>query len=316
MATSEFMVNLGNELISERGIAKATAMAYMKRLYRINGDKEFDNLGFLQDYGAVDAFIKTYKNATTQHSYYVAIIAVLSVYKDKGYDEDYNHYRKALDVLREQIDHERSRKKTDKQESNWLSWTDVIEVREKLRGKTRSIVPPFTKEQHSLLTQYILLSLLTYIPPRRSLDWVCMYVVRRWSARMTDEHNYYDLETNQFIFNRYKTAKKYGVQKVEVPPDLKVVLDWYLEIHPDFRPKQRLTKQTPLLFRKDGDAYNNSAYITRILNTAFAGNVSTTLLRSIYITDTHGPAVKAMESDAEAMAHSVSVAHKHYLKED
>lgn len=315
MATSDFMLHLANELVEDRGIVKATALAYVRKLWRLNGKENFNDLNFLRNYGAIDEIINTYAK-TTRALFYTTITSVLYLYKDRGYDEDYKHYSKAMDLASEGVRSE-SNKKSDAQVANWLSWSDVVEVREKLRGKAHSVTKPFTNEQFETVTQYVLLSMLTLIPPRRNLDWLRMYAVRVWTPRMATDRNYFDMSTSRFIFNVYKTARKYGQQIVGVPPDLRDVLMWYLEtLHPNFRPKQAKGKQTPLLINRHGEPFKSSTYITRVLNKAFAGNVSTTLLRTVYLTDKYKGHVDEMAEDAEAMAHSTAVQRSHYIKDD
>ena len=78
----------------------------------------------------------------------------------------------------------------------------------------------------------MLLALYIYVPPRRNKDYQFMNVVKKYNDSLDDDINYLSYEDNRFIFNVYKTSKKYGKQIIEINPDLKACIDIYLKFHP------------------------------------------------------------------------------------
>ena len=138
-----------------------------------------------------------------------------------------------------------------------------------------------------------------------------MYVVKKWSEYMPKDRNYLDMGGSkvpkQFIFKKYKTAKKYGEQKVEIPnteeAPLADALLCLLKHHPLNNAK---TKEFKLLVSHDGSPLTTVNVITRILNKIFGKKIGSSMLRHIYITGKYGELKNEMAKDAEVMGHSVS----------
>ena len=89
-------------------------------------------------------------------------------------------------------------------------------------------VVAYSKKDFKKLTNYITFQLVSglHIPPRRSLDWVAMKVKN--IDPLLD--NYMDGDV--FVFNRYKTDKIYGQQRISVPPKLLEILAQWQLINP------------------------------------------------------------------------------------
>jgi integrase len=135
-----------------------------------------------------------------------------------------------------------------------------------------------------------------------------MYCVKKLGKDYPTDKNYYDMTTQRFVFNKYKTAKKYKEQVESVPESLQAVLKCYLAHHP--LAKQ---KEFKLLVKPDGSPLNTVNSITRILNKVFGKKVGSSMLRHIYLSGKYGKVVEDMEKDAEAMGHSTGV-QKEYVK--
>lgn len=144
------------------------------------------------------------------------------------------------------------------------------------------------------IQNYIMLCLTTgiYIPPRRSADWVIKF------RNYTDNENYIDLKKKQFVFNCYKTVKTYGACAIDIPKELLAIIKKYLKIVPE--------GQDYLLFNRTGKALGQSDIAHR-LNSVFGKNISTSMLRHIYLTGKY-PFINLinMTDDATSMGTSVS----------
>jgi hypothetical protein len=158
----------------------------------------------------------------------------------------------------------------------------------------------------------MLLSLYIYVPPRRNKDYQFMNVVKKYNDILDDDINYLSYDDNRFVFNVYKTSKKYGKQIIEINPDLKACIDIYLKFHPKILGK--ITKKTnqPLLVL-DGHPLVQTNSITKLLNRTFGKKISSSALRHIFLSDKYKDVAKDMKEDAEAMAHSVGQ-QKEYIK--
>jgi hypothetical protein len=119
---------------------------------------------------------------------------------------------------------------TPAQKLAYKSWADIIKIRSNLEQKC---LPHWVKlnlssAEYFDLQNYVIASILTYIPPRRCLDYCLMGIddedptIENCLVR-TDGPWF-------FVFNRFKTCKKYGPQTVEVPEKLKPVLREWLKI--------------------------------------------------------------------------------------
>jgi integrase len=171
-------------------------------------------------------------------------------------------------------------------------------------------VKDLTPGQWDSLLSYMLLSLFTQFDPRRNQDYQLMYVVKTPKQATDESKNYLTLsKPRQFIFHKYKTAKKHGTQSFPVPESLYRVLDFYLARHP-------LTKQKgafPLLVHSDGSPLSAVNSVTRILNRIFGKRVGSTMLRHIYLSAKYD--VEEMNETADRMGHTGAV-QRTYLKKE
>ena len=195
-------------------------------------------------------------------------------------------------------------KMSDKQKENWITQE---QVREKFDSMYEALKPKLISKKidGKTLNEFsdLLLLALTsglYIPPRRSLDWVEM-MVKGYDKKLS---NY--IFKNKFYFNRYKTAKHYGLDIVDIPPDLNVLLKKYISYLPSSQ---------EYLFVNNKGGKINSVKVALTLNKIFGKNVSINNLRHSYVTEKYKsmPALKEMMDTAEKMGHSV-LQHLEYIK--
>ena len=106
------------------------------------------------------------------------------------------------------------------QKENYIEWTTVIEIyKDLLKGYGKS----YNKDRN-----IVLLSCYCLMGVRRLLDYALMFV-------LTDEtgiekgKNYYVKGGGYFLFQVYKTAKTYGIQRIKLSETHKELLDGYIE---------------------------------------------------------------------------------------
>jgi hypothetical protein len=104
------------------------------------------------------------------------------------------------------------------------------------------------------------------------------------------------MDKNEFVFNKYKTAKFYNTQRVEIPKGLKIILSKFIKLNPN----------EYLLTNSSGGKLNN-VRLTQMLNKIFGNRISTSLLRHIYLTDRlkDVPKLDELNTLATDMGHSL-----------
>lgn len=315
MKVSDFMLNLQKRLIDERKVSESTANQYMQTLWCLNGKKTFNNLAWTKKYEAVEAVMSEYAK-TTQLSQIATLATALSLFADKTtYKSAYTHWKDKMMAYRKELeDGTNPHEKTEKQEENWITWEEVSKKKSGLKEDISSFTSTknITAAQFDKLMQFLVLSLYTDIPPRRNQDYLDMYVVKKVGKDMENNRNYYDLSTHKFIFNKYKTAKKYGQQIIDVPPELQSIIATYLKFHPLAKSKQ---KEYKFLVKADGSNLNSVNSITRILNKIFGKKVGSSMLRHIYISGKYGDKIKELQEVAAEMGHSTEEQQGTYYKQ-
>jgi integrase len=314
MRASEFMLQLSKRLVEERKLAESTAKQYLQTLYKLSGEKSFNNLAWSKNIDAVQKIIDTYA-PSTQSNQYMVLSSALSLFADKPtYKSAHKHWKDKMMETRREAENAPKHEKNDKQEANWIDWEDVLKKKSELKEKVDSFTAnkKISNAEYETLLKFVVLSLYTDIPPRRNQDFLDMFVVKK-SKDMDKSHNYYDLETHSLVFNVYKTAKTYGQQIIKVPDDLKDTLAVFLKFHP-LKPTTKAKEPFPLLVKADGTPLETVNSITRILNKIFGKKVGSSMLRHSYITGRFGDTVKDMEQVADEMGHSSQMAQEVYTK--
>lgn len=216
--------------------------------------------------------------------------------------------KKYRDLMLEDVksyNHEISKQeKSESQEENWVSQSEVKNMFEELKKNANLIYKKTNKTNSDLqvLQNFIILALFTLIPPRRSKD----YVDFRIKNINKDSDNY--IEKGKLVFNSYKTAKTYGRQEVSIPKELSTILNKWIKTNPtDY-----------LLF----DANMNPLSAVKLnqrFNRIFDGKkVSVNNIRHSYLTDKYAENMKvkkAMADDMSKMGSSLNMA-ENYIKLD
>ena len=307
---TDFMINLSKDLVEKKSVAESTAHAYVRTMFVLNGKEPFKTLSFLRNKDEIKKKVDEYAESTKK-TVLASIVSVLSLVQDKStYKGLYKHYH---DLMMEAVKANKDKDtsdKTEKQKENWIDWKDIMDLNKSQRLKMLEFASKktLTHSESEQVLNTLILSLYTCIQPRRNQDYLDMMVVKKWSEDLPKDKNYLDLTGSRFIFNKYKTAKKYGVQTVAIPNDtenpLMDVLVAYLKHNADFKTTKGKTP-TPFLVTVDGKPLTAGNSITRILNRIFGKKVGSSMLRHIFITDKYGDLKNEMIADSVAMGHSV-----------
>jgi hypothetical protein len=257
---------------------------------------------------------------STQRGILGAIVSVLTSLKDKAtYKKPYAYYYEQM-MSRSKIGREEESKniKSETQKENWIEWNEV----ETKRNELLNAVTTFDKKkslsaaEYDTLLMLTVLSIYTEIQPRRNADFMNMYIVKKWNEGMEKDKNYLDIASKRFIFNKYKTMKKYGMKIEEIPERLWDRLTLFLRFHPLWKGHaKRALAPIKFLATYDGSPMVAGNAITRVLNRIFGKKIGSSMLRHIYVSSKWGNTLVEMKRDSEAMAHSLSM-QAAYIKYD
>ena len=192
-------------------------------------------------------------------------------------------------------DQYKEQKKSKKEEDGWVSVDDIKKIYDDLLEKVKEMFSHKLISNYQTIINFILLGCLggvSGIAPRRSLDFADMKI----SGYDPKIDNYY--KAGKFIFNKYKTAKDYGEQVIDVKskaPEFNAILSKWVKCNP-----------TDYLLFSSNQQKLTSPQITRMLNKLFGKNTSVDLLRHIYLTNKYGKLQEEMVEDSKNMAHSLA----------
>lgn len=114
----------------------------------------------------------------------------------------------------------------EKQKVNSISQPELKNIYDNLKKQSTVLYKTNSNAYLSDIQDFIIISLYYLIPPRRALDFT-EFKIRNIDK---DVDNYMD--KNTFVFNRYKTDKKYGKQIVKIPVTLQKIIKKWIEINP------------------------------------------------------------------------------------
>lgn len=227
------------------------------------------------------------------------ILSALVVLTDK------NEYREVMNGDVSDYNKEiQKQEKTETQRENWITTDEVREVFNRLENDAKILFKKSNKtnSDEQQIQNYIIVALLggLFIPPRRSLDY-CAMKIRNINK---DEDNY--INKNKFIFNKYKTAKTYGKQELEIPQQLKNILNRWIAIN-----------TSDYLLRDKNGNNMTSTKLNQYMNRIFGGKkISTNMMRHSYLTDKYKKTSeenKQLANDMSSMGSSENMA-LNYIK--
>lgn len=196
----------------------------------------------------------------------------------------------------------------EKQKANLMTMAEIDNIRDTMLSGIKPT--EFTKRiNYDTLLDHMILSLYTLQPPRRN-EFFDMLLAKSPSD-IDDTHNWllWTPKKKEFIFQRYKTAKTYGSERIPVDKKLAEVIKNYLK----YRDSIALEGNNAFLVKYGNQVFENSNDITRRLNRTLGKNIGASMLRHIYLSEKYGAVIKMMEKDATALGHSTEQ-QREYIK--
>lgn len=248
------------------------------------------------------------KPIQTRRATLSAVIVLLkSPTEDENEDEPVKKYSELMKEANAEIKNDyASQKMTEKQAENWMTFEEVKSNWDKEYDRVKPLLNSKTELNNNELwelSKFMMLTLTSgiFFPPRRS-EWITL------KLKPTDKSvdNWIDMKANEFVWNTYKTSQIYGRQRVEFPKEFKTILNKYLK---------RIGPQEYIIFDTAGEQMKKPAF-TQSLNRMYGKNISTSMLRHIYLAHIHRgtPSIEKMNKIAQDMGHSVKTGMEYAVK--
>jgi integrase len=317
---TDFMVQVAKDLIEKKEVTQSTANSYLRTMCVLNDKVPFKTLSFLRNKEGIINKLSSLSESS-QKTQLAAIVSVLSTQSDKPTYKGLHKFY--LEKMMEKIKSTPvdTNKKTKKQEENWLDWETIMKVSQDQWEKVKDFASKktLTPDEYDNLLQALVLGLYVYLPPRRNQDYLNMIIAKKWKDDLPIDVNYLDLSGDRFVFNKYKTAKKYGSQIVDIPVNddnhLGHIIAIYLKHQPLYKQVKGKTGFAPFLVNQDGKIISAVNSITRLLNKIFGKRVGSSMLRHIFLTDKYGKTLEEQKEDSAAMGHSLNQ-QREYIKHE
>jgi len=255
-----------------------TYLSILKNLYiNVFKDDKFD----LDKFDNADKILSSLKDLEPNKR--KTILAALVVITDN---------KKYRDQMMKDIEEYKSNEsKQIKSEKQTDSWVDTSEIDDIYEAMTKNVSILYKKKDLSMtdfqeIQNYIILCVLSgkFIPPRRSKDFV------DFKIKNIDKEKDNFLDKNKMYFNSYKTSSTYGQQVVDIPIQLKNILNKWIKINPT----------EYLLFDSNMNKLS-SVKLNQRLNKLFNKKCSVNQLRHTYLTNKFSHTIKEKEEIKDTM---------------
>jgi hypothetical protein len=177
------------------------------------------------------------------------------------------------------------------------SFEEIVAMHNKYKAQHKK--NPTINNINDLIISYLVSGALgEELPPRRVLDYSLM------KLRNFDKEKDNYVSGGKFFFNQYKTKDRYGSQVFSIPKELNTLINKW----------KKINQTDYLLINEEGSPYTSTA-LSKKISRMFEGN-SMDMLRSIFLSHYYKdlPQLKAMETLASKMGHSISSAMNYYVK--
>lgn len=295
-------------------ISVSSRKLYTFNLTKLNKGKPIKNLNYLSAPTILDELNEMKPN--TRRTYLIAIVSALKGRPEAKYKKLYTKYYEELMKLNGEL--KTNTTKSDAQKENWLEQDEVMAKCDELKGIVDEIGTrrKITPDEYNRLLQAVVLSLYCLQAPRRNKDYIDMSIVKK-TPEECDNMNFLNIVDWEWVFNNYKTQKKYHQKRLPVPEKLQEIIKVYLTHHPmSAEIRKRNPLPVPFLVHQDGKPLATSTDMTRMLNKIFKGKIGSSMLRNIFLTSKYGDAQKELAEDVAAMGTSSETAMNNYIKHD
>jgi len=310
------------KIAEQRNVRESTLNAYIFNLNKLhkmmrNGEA-MDSLDFLKKKEKVDSELAS-KKLSTKKTYYASIVVGLMA--EEAPEALIKRYRDEMEELAKTFAKEMDeQKKSEQQDKNW---TTLAKLRKVMRGYRNELNEKgifrkepgtLTNKEFDLLQKWIVASLyiLDDNPPLRN-DYIMAVIDQKAYDKMSEEEkkerNYLVVKsrnTKHFSLGEYKTAGKYGTKVIPVGKKLNSALNIWLKFNTSGHLLLNSKKQ-PMT------ANGLTKYLNKVFEPTGKSNISSSMIRHIFISEKFPPQLKEKQEVADKMGHSVTQ-QEHYAK--
>jgi hypothetical protein len=309
-----FIETLKKKINDKRDIRESSLNAYIfniNKLHKLMFDKNVESLDFLKKKDDVMKAIES-KKLSTRKSYLASVVVSLMATDS---DEDLiKFYRNEMEDLAKKFNQEMvTQRKSETQDKNWVSLERLRKVMRKYRNELnekkifQKDKDKLTNKEFDLLQKWVVSSLyiLDDNPPLRN-DYLMKVISQKDYDKLTEDQkkkqNYLvnkSRNNKTFSLGEYKTAGKYGTKLIPVGKKLNSVLNIWLKFN---------TSGNLLLNSKKEPMTSNglTKYLNKVFEPTGKNNISSSMIRHIFITDKFPPKLEEKQEVADKMGHSVS----------
>lgn len=302
--------------------AKAnTIKQYEAQLLRLKKMFDSDNYNFLSKPKDIEEKFKDKAFTTTRNTYNAIIVLLNALNSENKYDDLIKEYGDMRDVLNDRyIEENKTGVISDKQAPNFVELSEIEGMLSKMEKdmkdnnvKTKS---KLTSSDKQLLTAYTIYKMLVSIPTRNDFADL-IYINKAQYNKLSDkdkvDNNYLVKAKNKmfFVYNNYKTSKKYAEKTIDVPKDLKKILNTYITI-------MNRTYNEPFFVSGTGNKLSRNMatqLLLRMSKKYLDKNISTTMVRKSVASHHFADIKKQQKELADKMGHDVGTQNLVYVKE-
>ena len=304
-----------------------TIKQYETHLNKLKKIFESDNWDFLSDPEKVNEALKDKAYTSRRNSFNAIIVLLMALNHDDKYTELIEKYDKMRNELNSKYDEEMSSGKiSEKQKNNFVEYEKVEEMIKTMENEIKSQglkkKEKLTGKEKELLMVYTLYNMLIRIPTRNDMagqSLISKTAYNKLSDEEKKNNNYLVKEKGKMfgVYNEYKTSKKYGEKKIDIPKDLEKILNMFI--------KKTGKKMGDVLFTSStGNPLSRNMISQLLMKTSkkyLNASVSTTLMRKIVASyhfgadSEFGKLKQKQEELADKMGHDPATMDKVYIKE-
>ena len=290
-----------DDIFKCKDLTKSSVDSYKQKLQKLNENKPIKNLNFLYDIEKINEIIKDFK-PNTKRNYIIAVASILrcqlNTNKSKKLETLYNEYSKILDNYNTTLKDQTAMSNTET--TNWINKDELDKIYNDLKNNH--------KNDRQTFQNYVLLSLYYLNEPRRNRDYQFLKIAVRYNDMLSNEFNYLDIKRKKFVFNNYKTSRKYNKQEVDINEELYQILLSYI--------KAFKLKDGDFLLNdiKTNEPYKNTNAITILLNRIFKKKIGASMLRKMHLTERFGNLSNELKIAAANMGTSIETINNNYIK--
>ena len=318
---------LTDKISEKRKCKRSSCRVYASNLRRINNEfsqKPFTiDLSWLKtDSNSILKKIKKLANVNQQRNFVSAALVGFDLLNDSDRKQVWNDYLKTLNQKKAAM--QKSGEMTSKQKAKYIDWKEILKLK-RLIGREVNLArlysrPNVTKKDFLKVQRYLLLNLLTELPPTRN-DYADIQVISEKNFKGLDKKNSSNFLVTarggyKIYWNRYKTARTYGQILVFIPKYSKK-LQRILVKHIKYLRKHFPGSDALLLNQNFGRLTRNALtkYLQRMFKQYFGKSISTTMLRQIFLTNKYNKkALEEQQDTSRLMGHSMRTQIADYIK--